>query len=132
MPAATANLAAIDRVSAKRQLRMAINLPFRNRAELDTLLQQLYDPSSPSFHHFLTSEEFTAAFGPTKEDYQAVMDFVRSQGLTSHIPHAPIALWSKLKVRSRTLKKLFTSTCAFTRIPRNAVIFSRPDVEPSP
>jgi hypothetical protein len=37
-------------------------------------------PSHPSW---LTPEEFTARFGPTEQDYQAVKDFAKSKGLTT-------------------------------------------------
>jgi hypothetical protein len=39
------------------------------------LEQQIYDPKSPNFHRYLTPAEFAARFGPTKEDYQALVDF---------------------------------------------------------
>src|SRR5580704_17807893 len=69
VPAAAAGAAPVDRLAVERHLRLAINLPFRNQEALGKLISELYDPNSPSFHHFLTVKEFTAAFGPTKEDY---------------------------------------------------------------
>ena len=34
--------------------------------------------ASPNFHHYLTPEQFTEKFGPSQEDYQAVIDFAKS------------------------------------------------------
>ncbi len=58
-----------------------VGLPLRNRGELDKLLVQLYDRADPQFGHYLTPTEFTARFGPTEDDYQAVIDFALSHGL---------------------------------------------------
>src|SRR5579863_9608653 len=56
---------------ADQAMRLDLMLPLRNEAELDQLLQNLYDPQSPLFHKFLSVEEFTARFGPSAEDYAA-------------------------------------------------------------
>ncbi len=65
-----------------QRMNVSIVLPLRNQANLDSLLSRLYDPSSPDFHHFLTVDQFTEQFAPTVQDYQAVLAFARSQGLT--------------------------------------------------
>jgi len=81
VPAAVARLAPAGSLPGSQRLNLAIGLPLRNEQELDALLQQLYDPASPNYHRYLTPDEFTARFGPTEKDYQAVMDFARSNGL---------------------------------------------------
>ena len=63
-------------------MNLDIVLPLRDAAGLKTLLSQLYDPASPSFHKFLTVEEFTARFGPTQEDYDSVVAYAKASGLT--------------------------------------------------
>jgi subtilase family serine protease len=65
-----------------RRLNLAIMLPPRNQPELTGLLARLYDPSSPDYRHFLSVGQFTEQFGPTKEDYQAVVDFATSNGFS--------------------------------------------------
>ena len=72
----------LNRLPATQSLRLNIALPLRNESELDDLLQQLYDPQSPSFHQFLSVQEFTERFGPTEEDYAAVIRFAEQNGLT--------------------------------------------------
>jgi len=49
---------------------------------LTNLLEQIYDPASANYHHFLTPEEFTAQFGPTIQDYEMVVNFAKVNGLT--------------------------------------------------
>src|ERR1700677_1758241 len=62
-------------------LNLAVNLPLRNEPALDNLLQQIYDPASPNYHHYLTPEQFTAQFGPTEQDYDTVVTFLKTNGL---------------------------------------------------
>ena len=57
-------------------------LPLRNQAGLAELLRRQYTHGDPLFHQFLTPPEFTAKFGPTQADYDAVAAYARAQGLT--------------------------------------------------
>ncbi|MBV9762034.1 MAG: hypothetical protein JO340_15835 [Acidobacteriaceae bacterium] len=72
----------LGRLPADEILKLNIALPLRNEAELDQLLDQLYDPNSSSFHQFLSVEEFTDRFGPTQDDYAEVIRFAERNGLT--------------------------------------------------
>jgi len=65
-----------------QQLNLSIGLHPRNQQELDNLLRNLYDPSSSLYHRFLTPQEFTDEFGPTVDQQQQVVSYLRSQGLT--------------------------------------------------
>jgi subtilase family serine protease len=82
VPSAVAGLTPTGRLPATNNLRLAIGLPLRNQAALEELLQQIYNPQSTNFHKFLTPDEFTARFGPTEQEYQAVMQFAEANGLT--------------------------------------------------
>ena len=75
-------LAPVGRLPASQPLRLAIGLPLRNQQALTNLLDRLYDPASPLFHQYLTPEQFTARFGPDEADYQALIRFAQSHGLT--------------------------------------------------
>jgi hypothetical protein len=65
-----------------QRLHLSLVLPLRNRPELDSLLQRLYDPTSPDFHRFLAVAEFTRRFSPTPSDYNATLAFARASGFT--------------------------------------------------
>ncbi len=71
----------IGAVESSRHLQLALSLPLRNEAALDTLLAQIYDPQSPMFHHYLTAQQFTDSYGPTQQDYDAVVAWAQSKGL---------------------------------------------------
>jgi kumamolisin len=70
----------LNRLPETQTLRLDIVLPLRDQAGLESFLQEVYDPSSPSYRHFLTVAEFTARFGPTQEDYDAVVQYALSKG----------------------------------------------------
>ncbi len=65
-----------------QSLTLNILLPLRNQTQLDNLLIQLNNPASRDYRHFLTPTEFSAQFGPTEDDYQAVAQWARSKGFT--------------------------------------------------
>ena len=71
-----------------QQLHLSIVLPLRNQAQLTSLLTRLYDPSSPDYRKFLTVDQFADQFGPTPQDYQAVVAFAQANGLTVTGTHA--------------------------------------------
>ncbi len=65
-----------------QHMNLAITLPLRNEPELASLLDRLYDPTSQGYRRFLSVDQFTEAFGPTRQDYQAVVDFAKANGFT--------------------------------------------------
>src|ERR1035441_5118721 len=90
LPAAVTrlNLRPIGRLSATNRLNLAIGLPLRNTNALSKLLQDMYDPASPQFRHYLIPEQFTEQFGSTKQDYEAVRQFARKYGLDVTVTHS--------------------------------------------
>lgn len=88
VPAAVAQLTPLSALPGNTRLSLAISLPVRNQAALTTLLSQIYDPASPQYHHYLTPEQFTEQFGPTRADYQAVAAFARARHLQVTATHA--------------------------------------------
>ncbi len=63
----------LNPLPASQTLRIDIVLPLRDQAGLDKFVQDVYDPSSPNYRRFLTVPEFTERFGPSQEDYDAVV-----------------------------------------------------------
>ncbi len=72
--------ALLSPLPADQQLHISIVLPLQNQTALTSLLSRLYDPKDPDYRHFLTVGQFTQQFGPTADDYQAVVAFARSNG----------------------------------------------------
>ena len=82
-----AQLQPLGRLDGTADLDLVFSLPLRNQAELTRLLEELYDPASANYHHYLTPGQFTAAFGPSEEDYQAVIAFAQNNGLAVTTTH---------------------------------------------
>jgi subtilase family serine protease len=52
-----------------------------NRAEMDTLAEELYNPASPSYHNWLAPADIVARFAPTAQEAQTVAEFLSSHNL---------------------------------------------------
>ena len=70
----------VGRLPSSQIMQLDVVLPLRDQAGLDKFLAEVYDPASPTFHHFLTVPEFTQRFGPTQADYDAVVRFAKASG----------------------------------------------------
>jgi len=57
VPAAVEGLRALERLPGTNRLELAIGLPLRNRAALNDLLEEIYDPARPDYRHYLTPAE---------------------------------------------------------------------------
>src|SRR5260370_4685591 len=53
--------------NGEQKLNLSLGLRPRNSQELDTLLNNLYDPRSLCYHHYITPQEITAEFVPTAD-----------------------------------------------------------------
>ena len=84
IPEAVTNrtVAPLGRLDSKTVLQLDVVLPVRNHAELDAFVEELYTPASPSYRKFVTPSEFTERFGPSQDDYDAVVNYLTSRGLT--------------------------------------------------
>ncbi|MEP7044415.1 MAG: S53 family peptidase, partial [Dokdonella sp.] len=69
-------------LNGAQRLKLAINLTLRNKDGLDSLIQQIYNPVSPLYHHYLSSADFTEQFSPTQADYDTVVSWATAQGFT--------------------------------------------------
>ena len=70
----------VGRLPANQTLNFDIVLPLRDRTGLQIFLQQLQDPTSPFYHLFITPQEFTERFGPSQEDWDALVAFAKANG----------------------------------------------------
>jgi subtilase family serine protease len=70
----------VGKLPAAQTLRFDIVLPLRDRAGLQTFVREVNDPTSPFYHQFLTPQEFTARFGPSQEDWDALVAFAKASG----------------------------------------------------
>jgi kumamolisin len=71
---------AVGHLPANQIMQLDIVLALRDQAGLDAFLADVYDPKSASYRRFLTVQEFTARFGPSQADYDAVVQFAKASG----------------------------------------------------
>jgi hypothetical protein len=124
------HLQPIGSLPATKSLNLAIGLPLRNQDALDKLLQEIYDPASPNFHHYLTPEEFTENFGPTEKDYQRVIDFAEANGLKVMRTY-PNRVVLDVNGPVASIEKAFQVNMNVYQHPTKNRTFFAPDVDPS-
>ena len=130
VPAVVAGLRATGFLPATNELQLAIGLPLRNEAALDSLIHELYNPGSRQFHRYLTPEEFTAQFGPSAADYQAVIAFALTNGLRV-IKTYPNRMVLDVAAPVADIEQAFGVTLKTYRHPKEQRDFYAPSVEPS-
>jgi subtilase family serine protease len=119
----------VARLDLSTPLTLAIGLPLRNPDQLQTSLSAIYDQNSPQYRHYLTPDQFAAAYGPSEQDYQAVIAFARSKGFTVNHTfnnHVLVAVSGT----SENVERAFHVTMNTYKRP-DGTTFHAPDREPS-
>jgi subtilase family serine protease len=132
VPTAVKNLGLkpVGRLPAAQHLDLVVTLPFRNQAVLSKLVQEVSDPSGTSYRHYLSPTQFTERFCPTESEYNAVVAFVRANGLTltRTVPdHSLVDVNGSVA----DIEKALHVTMRLYEHPTDARRFYAPDVEPS-
>jgi subtilase family serine protease len=66
---------------ASKEMTVTVWLHQHNKTALDSLVHQMYDRSSPNYHHWLTMEQYNARFAPSAREAATVRDFLADRGL---------------------------------------------------
>ena len=64
-----------------KQISVTVWLNLHNKAALDTIVEQMYDKTSPNYHRFLTMKEFKTQFAPTAKDIATVRNFLATHNM---------------------------------------------------
>jgi subtilase family serine protease len=80
-PAYVASAKNLGTEDAAKTIEVSIWLQPHNRAALDRLAQQLYNPSAPNYRHFLKQAQIAARFAPTAAEAKTVQQFFQSHNL---------------------------------------------------
>ena len=116
---------------ATQTLHFDIVLALRHQPELENFLQELYDPSSSSYRQFVTPQQFIERFGPSQEDWDAVLRFARANGFTV-VGGSRDALDLQLQGTVRNINQAFHVTMGVYQHPTENRTFFSPDREPTP
>lgn len=71
----------VGRLASTQIIQLNVVLPLRDREGLQNFLAGLYSNTTPNNVAFLTPAEFTDRFGPTQQDYDAVVRYMLEHGL---------------------------------------------------
>jgi uncharacterized repeat protein (TIGR01451 family) len=130
VPAPVASLTPAGELSSSQRLNLAIGLPITNPEALTNLLRQIYSPSSPLYRQYLTPQEFTDRFGPTEQDYQALIGWAKANGLTVTAKH-PNRIVLDVSGSVADIQKALHVTMGVYQHPKEARTFYTPTTEPS-
>jgi subtilase family serine protease len=120
----------IGRLPVTQSMHIDLVLALRHQPELENFLQEVYDPSSSSYRHFVTVPEFTARFGPSQEDYDAVVHFAQANGLTV-LGGSRDAMDVQVEGPAAVIEKAFHVTMGLYQHPTENRTFYAPDREPT-
>ncbi len=97
---------------------------------LSNLLAEIYDPSSARYHQYLTAREFADQFGPSENDYQALVAFAQTNGLRITALH-PNRMVLSVNGAVADIERAFHVTLNVYPHPKEARSFFAPDTEPT-
>jgi len=69
------------RVSSSKEINLTVILKLHNQADYDKAVEALYDPKSPTFHHWFTNADFEK-YAPTEEEFNSVKHELLNGGFT--------------------------------------------------
>jgi kumamolisin len=81
IPAKIREMVDLGKMDIARPLSVTIALKLNNEDQLDNRVSDIYLPDSPSYHQFLTPEEFKTLYAPSAEQVQSEKTFLESQGI---------------------------------------------------
>ncbi len=67
--------------NVSKQVSVTVWLNMRNKSGLDTMVAQMYDKSSPNYHHFLSMKQFKSQFSPTAQQAGVVRDYLAAHNM---------------------------------------------------
>jgi kumamolisin len=121
----------VGRLSAARNLDIVLVLQHRNQSELAQFLKDVQDRSNPSYHHFLTVEQFTEKYGPSREDYETVKSWAKQNGLQIK-RESRNRMIVTVRGSVQNIESALHVTLGIYQHPTESRTFFSPDREPTP
>jgi kumamolisin len=107
-----------------------IVMALSHAADLKNFVQAVSDPSSPSYRHYVTVSQFTERFGPSQDDYDALIRFAQANGFTV-LGGSRDSMDLQLKGSVADIEKAFHTTLGVYQHPTENRTFYAPDREPT-
>ena len=129
-PVSNGVVRAIGRYPGSARMDVAIGVPLHDKEGLKAFIDALYNPENPEYKHYLTPDQFTERFGASAADYQKVVDFLKSSGLTVTAT-TPNRMIVDASGSVADFERVFHFTMRTYQHPSEPREFHAPDVEPS-
>ena len=129
VPEVVKHLTPVGPLSATKRLSLVISLPLRNPEALTNLLRDIYNPASVNYHRYLTTDQFTEQFAPAESDYQAVADYMTSNGFIVTRTYANRMLLD-VNASVANIQRTFHVKLQVFNHPKEARTFFAPDTDP--
>ena len=120
----------VGRLPATQSIDFDIVLALSHPKELEDFLRELYDPASPSYRHFVTVPQFTERFGPSQDDFDALILLAKANGFTV-LGGSRDARDVQLEGSVAAVEKAFHVTMSVYQHPTENRTFYAPDREPT-
>ncbi len=126
----TADKVAVE-MAAGQLKNITVSLQLRNQDQLDSFLKALHTPGNPSYHKFLTPDQFAAQYSPTQDQVNAVISHLTKAGF-KNITVTPNRTLISADGTAATITKAFNTTLkTFTHEGRNVFANDRPAQVPA-
>jgi len=126
----TGQAKAIGRMPESQTMQLDVVLPLRDPAGLKAFLSDINDRTSFSYRRFVTPAEFTERFGPTQADYDAVVNYLKSNGFEI-VGGSRDGMEVQVKGSVLTVEKAFRVNMFTYQHPTENRTFYGPDREPT-
>jgi len=116
LPKLPSDASRLGAVPGSQTLHLDVSLAGQNPAGLSEEVAAVSTPGSPSYHHYLTSAQFAAAYGPSAAEVQQVSTTLRAEGLTVGTPTSGSTLLP-VSGTAHTVSAVFDTPLESVRLP---------------
>ena len=119
----------VGRLPVNQTMHIDFVLPLRDQAGLENFVKEVSDPKSSSYRHYVTPSQFTERFGPSQQQFDALIGFAQANGLTV-TGGSRDSMDVQLEGSVATIEKALHVTMGVYQHPTENRTFYAPDREP--
>lgn len=94
----------IGPLNPEQEITFTVWLKLRNKEKLDQFSNELYDPQSPHYQQFLSTEDYNTLYAPSAETIKKVVHYFTSNGMKAKQVHTTIRVTGKVKAIEQLLQ----------------------------
>ncbi len=121
----------VGRMNASQNMELTLVLQHRNQSQLEQFLRDVQDRANPSYHHYLSVDEFTKQYGPSHDDYESVKTWAKQNGFKVLFTARNRQIL-RVSGSVQNVERAFNVQMGLYQHPTENRTFFAPDREPSP